>query len=58
MVACYFVWFMLQKNAAVGGVVTGAMLSVSDGIINQDKMVRTALTAGALATAADLLKFF
>ncbi|XP_024372694.1 outer envelope pore protein 16, chloroplastic isoform X4 [Physcomitrium patens] len=46
------------KNAAVGGVVTGAMLSVSDGIINQDKMVRTALTAGALATAADLLKFF
>jgi len=45
-----------QKNAAVGGALTGAIISVSDGRISQDKMVRTALTASALATAADFLK--
>jgi len=51
-----FVVFFLQKNAAVGGALTGVMLSVSDGRVSQDKMVRTALTASALATAADFLK--
>lgn len=44
------------KNAAVGGALTGVILSVSDGRVSQDKMVRTALTASALATAADFLK--
>ncbi|XP_024370067.1 outer envelope pore protein 16, chloroplastic isoform X2 [Physcomitrium patens] len=45
-------------NAAVGGALTGVILSVSDGRMSQDKMVRTALTASALATAADFLKIF
>ncbi|KAG0632302.1 hypothetical protein M758_1G318500 [Ceratodon purpureus] len=46
------------KNAALGGALTGVILSVSDGRVSQDKMVRTALTASALATAADFLKLF
>ncbi|KAG0581563.1 hypothetical protein KC19_4G261700 [Ceratodon purpureus] len=46
------------RNAAVGGALTGAILSVSDGRLSQDKLVRTAITASALATAAEFLKIF
>ena len=46
----------VQKNAALGGALTGAFLSVSDARFNQDKIVRTAITASALAAASEFLK--
>jgi hypothetical protein len=48
--------WLVQKNAAVGGALTGALLSFGDYPFNQDKMIRTALTASALATATELFK--
>ena len=48
--------WLVQKNAAVGGALTGALLSFGDSPFNQDKMIRTALTASALATASELFK--
>ena len=46
----------VQKNAALGGALTGAFLSVSDARLSQDKIVRTAITASALAAASEFLK--
>lgn len=44
----------LQKNAMLGGAVTGALVSAVNN--NQrHKVVKNAITGGAIATAAELL---
>jgi len=44
------------KNAAIGGAVTGALLSVGDGSFARDKLVQHAITGGALATASEFIR--
>jgi hypothetical protein len=44
------------KNAAIGGAVTGALLSVSDGSFARDKMVQHALTGAGIATASEIIR--
>jgi len=44
------------KNAAIGGAVTGALLSVGDGTFARDRMVQHAITGGALATASEFIR--
>lgn len=47
---------MCQKNAAIGGALTGALLSLGDGKYTTDKMVQHAITGGALATASEFVR--
>jgi hypothetical protein len=44
------------KNAAIGGALTGALLSIGDGKYTTDKMVQHAITGGALATASEFVR--
>lgn len=43
------------KNAMLGGALTGAILTLSDSKYNREKLIRSAATGGAIATAAELL---
>lgn len=48
--------FMFQKNALIGGALTGALISAA-GKSNRDKIVMDAITGGAVATAAEFLNY-
>jgi hypothetical protein len=51
---------VLQKNAMIGGVLTGALtgaLLSAAGHNNKDKIVVDAITGGAIATAAEFLNY-
>jgi hypothetical protein len=45
-----------QKNALLGGALTGAALSLTEANASGDKAFKGALTGGAIATAAEILK--
>ena len=47
---------VLQKNAMIGGAVTGALVSAASNN-NKDKIVVDAITGGAIATAAEFLNY-
>lgn len=47
---------MLQKNALIGGALTGALISAASNN-NRDKIVKDAITGGAVATAAEFLNY-
>ncbi|KAI5666028.1 hypothetical protein M9H77_15881 [Catharanthus roseus] len=44
------------KNAAIGGALTGALVSAASNN-NRDKIVMDAITAGAVATAAEFINY-
>lgn len=44
------------RNAAIGGAVTGALLSVGDGSFSRDKMLQHALTGAGIATASEIIR--
>lgn len=46
----------LQKNALIGGVITGAMVSAASNH-RRDKVMVDAITGGAIATAAEFLNY-
>lgn len=45
------------KNAALGGALTGAILTMGDSHFDKQKMIQTAITGGAIATANELLRY-
>uniref|UniRef100_A0A0D6R8D7 Uncharacterized protein n=1 Tax=Araucaria cunninghamii TaxID=56994 RepID=A0A0D6R8D7_ARACU len=45
------------KNALIGGALTGAVLSFGDDHFSRDKMVRNAITGGAIATASEFIRY-
>ncbi|KAJ7537734.1 hypothetical protein O6H91_11G019300 [Diphasiastrum complanatum] len=45
------------KNALLGGALTGALLALGDSHYSRDKMVRNAITGGAIATASEFLRY-
>ena len=47
---------VLQKNAMIGGAVTGALISAASNN-GRDKVVTDAITGGAIATAAVFLNY-
>jgi hypothetical protein len=47
---------VLQKNAMIGGAVTGALVSAASNN-NKDKVVEDAITGGAIATAVEFLNY-
>lgn len=47
---------LMQKNAMVGGALTGALVSAV-GNNNRDKIVLDAITGGAVATAAEFISY-
>lgn len=47
---------MLQKNAMIGGALTGLTISAASGN-NKDRVVLDAITGGAIATAADFINY-
>lgn len=47
---------MLQKNKLIGGAFTGALISAATNE-NRDRVVVSALTGGAIATAAEFLNY-
>lgn len=51
----FFVW-ILQKNAMLGGALTGAIVSAASNH-NKDKVLIDAITGGAVATAAEFLNY-
>lgn len=50
-------FLMLQKNAMIGGALTGALVSAASNR-NKDKIVMDAITGSAVATAAELINHF
>ncbi|KAL2622710.1 hypothetical protein R1flu_002915 [Riccia fluitans] len=44
------------KNALIGGVLTGAALSLTEANPGSDRVLRGAITGGAIATAAEVLR--
>jgi hypothetical protein len=44
------------KNAAIGGALTGALLSFSDGTFTRDKIIQHSITGGAIATASEFIR--
>ncbi|KAL2643957.1 hypothetical protein R1flu_011544 [Riccia fluitans] len=44
------------KNALLGGALTGAALSLTEANPSHDRVVRGAITGGAIATAAEILR--
>lgn len=46
----------LQKNALIGGAITGAVISAASNN-NKDKVMVDAITGGAIATAAKFLSY-
>lgn len=47
---------VLQKNAMIGGAVTGALISAVTNS-GRDKIVTDAITGGAIATAAEFINY-
>lgn len=47
---------MFQKNAMIGGALTGALISAASNK-NRDKVVIDAITGGAVATAAEFINY-
>lgn len=47
---------MLQKNAMLGGAVTGALVSAASGD-KSDKIAIDAITGAAIATAAEFINY-
>ncbi|KAG0568192.1 hypothetical protein M758_6G001600 [Ceratodon purpureus] len=45
------------KNAALGGALTGAILTMGDKHFDKQKLIQTAITGGAFATANELLRY-
>lgn len=45
-----------QKNALIGGAITGALVSAASNN-NMDKVIVNAITGGAIATAAEFLNY-
>jgi len=45
------------KNALISGALTGAVLSFSDKQYSRDKMIKDAITGGAIATAAEFIRY-
>lgn len=54
--ALSFPFCMLQKNALIGGALTGALISAASNN-KRDKIVTDAITGGAVATAAEFLNY-
>lgn len=48
--------YLVQKNALLGGALTGAALSLTEANPRSDRIVRGAITGGAIATAAEFLR--
>jgi hypothetical protein len=46
----------LQKNALLGGALTGAALSLTEPNPRPDRVISGAITGGAIATAAEFLR--
>ncbi|BBN17851.1 hypothetical protein MPTK1_7g17400 [Marchantia polymorpha subsp. ruderalis] len=44
------------KSAMLGGALTGALLTFGDSSYDKEKMLRSAITGGAIATAAEFLR--
>jgi len=44
-------------NALISGAVTGAAMSFSDKHYSRDKMIKDAITGGAIATAAEFIRY-
>jgi len=44
-------------NALISGAVTGAAMSFSDNHYSRDKMIKDAITGGAIATAAEFIRY-
>lgn len=49
-------FIFLQKNALIGGAITGALISAASNN-NKDKVMVDAITGGAIATAAKFLNY-
>lgn len=47
---------MLQKNAMIGGALTGALVSAASNK-DRDKIMIDAITGGAVATASEFLNY-
>uniref|UniRef100_A0A0C9RHS9 TSA: Wollemia nobilis Ref_Wollemi_Transcript_19984_829 transcribed RNA sequence n=1 Tax=Wollemia nobilis TaxID=56998 RepID=A0A0C9RHS9_9CONI len=45
------------KNALMGGVLTGALATFGEDHYSKDKMMRNAITGGAIATASEFLRY-
>lgn len=45
------------KNAAIGGAITGAILTMGDKQYDRQRMIQTAITGGAIATANEFLRY-
>lgn len=50
------IFYFLQKNALIGGAITGALISAASNN-NKDKVMVDAITGGAIATAAKFLNY-
>lgn len=48
--------YILQKNAMIGGALTGAIISAATSS-DKDRIVVDAITGGAIATAAEFLNY-
>jgi hypothetical protein len=46
----------LQKNAMLGGALTGALFSAATNN-NKDKIIKDAITGGAIATAVEFINY-
>ncbi|XP_024532204.1 outer envelope pore protein 16, chloroplastic [Selaginella moellendorffii] len=44
------------KNALLGGALTGAALSLTDSNVTHERVISSAITGGAIATAAEFLR--
>lgn len=47
---------VVQKNSAVAGAVTGAVLALTTDDTSHERIMQSAITGAALSTAANLLK--
>lgn len=64
---CVFCWsdyrilinlfLLLQKNATLGGAISGLLISAASNN-GRDKVIKDAITAGAVATAAEFINYF
>ena len=51
-VSCFF---LMQKNSAVAGAITGMALALTSEDSSHEQMVQSAITGAAISTAANLL---
>ncbi|RWW84875.1 hypothetical protein BHE74_00006501, partial [Ensete ventricosum] len=50
-------WGKLNKNATLGGAISGLLISAASNN-GRDKVIKDAITAGAVATAAEFINYF